>query len=369
MIPTLALLLALQDFQVGDRWTYKDKLGRRVVAEIWEPGLLRVWGGEILGDEDVFLDAQFRWSGSSKRKLLKPVPLLPPRFEAGVEWDLEVPYLLEGAQFDETIRARVDGRAKIGSHDTWLLNYGEHALWYSPKVGIVKTDDFELQHAELGRKLTNYPELKDRKEMDRLVALFQSDELEVRADAEQKLFALGAGIMPHLEKSGDPHVQAVLRKFIRIELKVTASNAKVGEELKIEARLHNPSPVPVLVVPRVYGCEDRMGRKFPALSIVIRDSRQKIVERSLTGSYWGTPALRGRDFRRLLPDDSLDLLEAGSGWRLDWPGTYTVQIVYDISGDDWDTDEGPPDEEAKKYLREIPKGRYVSDPVTFVVEK
>jgi hypothetical protein len=112
-----------------------------------------------------------------------------------------------------------------------------------------------------------------------------------------------------------------------------------------------------------------MGRKFPALDIAITDENRELVERPLTGSYWGTPALRGRDFRRLLPGESLDLLEGGSGWTLDAPGTYTVRVVYDITGEDWNTDEGPPDDEARKYLRELLKGRYVSDPVKLVVGK
>jgi hypothetical protein len=51
-------------------------------------------------------------------------------------------------------------------------------------------------------------------------------------------------------------------------------------------------------------------------------------------------------------------------------GTYGVRLTYDISGEtaaDWATDSGAPDEEALRLLGSMPRGRYVTEPLTIRV--
>jgi hypothetical protein len=98
------------------------------------------------------------------------------------------------------------------------------------------------------------------------------------------------------------------------------------------------------------------------------------------GSFWGSPPLRGRDFRRLYPGESFDVFADPSadlpvqlGGRISDAGTYTIRLVYDISGRveaDWATEQGPPDEEALRFLALMPRGRFEAAPVTVtVIEK
>lgn len=339
-----------------------------------------------------------------------PAMLLPKAPAAGQTWKatFENGSMELGEYRWHDVVHRVEGPERLqlpaGTFDTWkvLLESARDPkdafrLWISAKAGIVRIESLtgkndlkpwslSLKTVDLKRpdRVPNFPELskEGRARFEDLIEGLRHEDAAKRGAAVQEIQGLGLGVVPllraraarepDLEVRGRLEAAAKTLVAVKVEAKFPDS-IEAGAPLGGELRLRNDGPEPVLVLPCLPDSTMNLGRKYPAISARVTCPDGETLSPPLTGSFWGAPPLRGRDFRRVYPGETIDLfaegrdghppaLEAATGD----PGTYTVRLVYDVSGRaeaDWTTDSGAPDEEALQYLSRMVRGKFDVGPV------
>ncbi len=428
----LALILLLQEpssfpLRPGTTWTWEGK-ERRLSAEAWDhlevrgkPCIrLRFWSrGESKPGfyDELFLaerEGELLLAGYRNDDLdftaKEPPVLLPKDPVPGRAWSATFENgSMDAGEFRWHDAAfRVEGKERSGAYEAWKIRWGGKPeakdgflLWIAPGTGIVRIDSIEgeawtlgLQNHDGGRpdRFRRYPELEagKRDAIDAWIRRLNDEDPARRAVAEQALRDFGPGAVPifreraRLEKDAEVRgrLELLSRPLgkLRLQARALRPSSVTGEPLPVRFALVNDGAEPIFVLPCLPGSGTALGRKFPLISALVTDGAGKEMSVPLAGSFWGSPRLRGAQFRRLVPGESLDPFEEGTGeppplldFRPAEPGTYTVRLSYDVRGetvDEWATDAGLPDEEARRLLPLLPRGLYQSDPVTItVVEK
>lgn len=431
LLGALLLQAPLHPAEPGVAWTW-GRDPRRLQAEVWDRPVLRgrrcirvrFWGVRRCDPwilDDLYLDeregalfvAGYRVEEHTYLPE-EPAPLLPAAPEAGRAWTARfVSGSFEAGDVRWTDAAfRIEARERVsvpaGTFDAWRIRWTDkdddregYRWWLAPGVGIVRIESLsakndatpwtlDLTKADPDRpaRFTRYPALDEARRASigaRLEALADPAR---RAAAEQALRDLGPGVVPLLRPrldEGDAEVRAalgaVVRSFarVRVEARVLRAACAVGDPLPVEFRIVNEGPEPTLVLPCLADAIQNMGRKFPAIAVEVRDEAGREPSLPIAGSFWSAPPLRGRQFRRLLPGESLDLFAEGEGGLPGVlaagpgaPGRYTVRLVLDVRGagaEDWATDAGPPDDEARALLPQLVRGRFASEPVVITVSE
>jgi hypothetical protein len=310
---------------------------------------------------------------------------------------------------------RVEGRERLttpaGTFDAWKVLLADADIpedafrfWIACEAGIVRLESITTKNGlkpwqrtlsalDLKRPDRTLPvpalDPGARARLEELIGELSQSDAGRRTDAEKAIRTLGVGAVPLLRTraaaAGDAEVRARLEAAARsisglkVEARARQASVVAGKPLPVELLLRNEGPDPVLVLPSLPGAAANMDRKHPAISAHVIGPDGKEPSIPLAGSFWGSPPLRGRDFRRLYPGESLDLfaepsadLPAALAFPMSEPGAYAVRLVYDISGgaeEAWSTEQGPPDGEAARYLAQMPRGRFEPAPVTVTVVK
>jgi hypothetical protein len=432
----LLLLLAAQDpvspWRPGATWTWSAG-ERRLSAEVWDKVDLgstpcvrlrfrhlaecKPWGYE-----DLFLSEQegsLLLAGYSIEDRIylpeKPTPLFPKDPAVGRKWTgkfengsmKEGEYRWQDAAFLIEAKERIS--SPLGVFDAWKILFAEPndgsegiRLWISPVAGVLRIESLSAKHdrkpwilnlasMDLKRpdRFTRYPEPRSGAlaRLEELLPGLRHADAARRGAAEKAIRELGAGAIPELRRraaaEADVEVRARLeaaaRSFgaFKVEARAAKATIAVGERLPIEIVLKNDGPEPIVVLPCLPDATMNLGRKYPAIRSAVTGPDGQPVELPIFGSFWSAPRLSGRDFRRLLPGESLEVFAEGEGGvppelaaEMKEAGTYTIRMIYDVLGPeaaDWVTDSGPPDEEALRLLRSLPRGRFELAPVKVTV--
>jgi hypothetical protein len=329
---TLALLLAAflqsEGFPLHEeaRWTYHtggreglilEAIAPRQIGSVVASGL-RVRGASffwtshdlyVSGGEGLIVRATT--FGEKLWIAKKPYALLPAALKEGATW---IGDNGEGFAYAASILRREAVKVPAGAFDAWVVEYvlTDHLgtecdlrAWYAPGTGFVKIEKWrqstravkkdiapvvhELAKYERERAATAAaaPLTDDqRKQADKHVAELGDESIEARARAADALFALGRGVVAHLQeriRAGglDAEVRGriidVIARFATVEVlaRATREKGKAGEPLPIEFRLRNPSPTPIHVIGSLDASD--VGWRFPKYQIVINDEKGTLV--------------------------------------------------------------------------------------------
>src|SRR6185503_10569612 len=205
-------------------------------------------------------------------------------------------------------------------------------FWIAADAGIVRIESITTKHNNQPWRLTlSSVDLKrtDRKvevpalkagakaRLDDLIGELSHADAARRAEAEGAIRELGVGAVPVLRSRAAAAADAEVRgrleaaarsiSGLKVEARARQESVPAGERLPVQLLLRNDGPDPVLFLPSLPGAASDMDRKFPSISaqVIGPDGQEPSI--AIFGSFWGSPRLRGRDFRRLYPGETFDL--------------------------------------------------------------
>jgi hypothetical protein len=390
------------------------------VMGLERPGLeatavLRIRGGMFfLFSKDLWvsggsLGIRIHASGDADQMAVKtpPVVLLAPDLEKGKVWRGT-----SDRAWTASVVDREPVRVPAGEFKAWKIDYVisgsgrdyHFRAWLAPGTGFVRLDSWQELHEGRERRnaesyeLTRYdPERKitplgfpalsseDLAKAKRLIARLGQPEVAARDEGVRELAALGRGVLPVVrdqlatakESELRGRLEAVVERFPKVEFvaRNLKARGKAGQPLPLGFALRNISDSKVQILPSL-GAPGRTS--YPRYLLEIRDEKGDVMKPPkgpITCSFENP--VEERDFITLEPGEEYDPFGAGTWghvllpWIAERAGTYTVQAVYDATGDvpdGWKGSATTMDPRVQRRLEAMPRRRFESNRLTIEVE-